>query len=127
MAPEPGEITRLLQNFAEGDPVAGDKLIPLVYQELKRQAQQQLHRERIGHTLQPTALVHEAFLRLVGQRRTNWKNRAHFFGVAAQLMRRILIDYARGRQRFKRGGDQQQVPLEETHLVSEELLGAERK
>ena len=120
MPSEPGEVTQLLQDFTRGDPVAGDKLIPLVYQELKRQAQRQLHRERIGHTLQPTALVHEAFLRLVGQRRANWKNRAHFFGVAAQLMRRILIDYARGRQRFKRGGDQQRVPLEETHLVSEE-------
>jgi RNA polymerase sigma factor (TIGR02999 family) len=95
-----------------------DELIPFVYQELKRIAAMQLRQERRGHTLQVTALVHEAYLKLVDQRQVNWQNRAHFLGVAAQAMRRILMDYAKGRAREKRGGDVQKTSLDEALIVS---------
>ncbi len=102
--PAPGEVTRILRAWSSGDPRALDRLIPLVYGELRRLASRYLRKERPDHTLQPTALVHEAYLRLVGQRRVSWQNRAHFFGVAAQLMRRILVDHARRRLATKRRG-----------------------
>jgi RNA polymerase sigma-70 factor, ECF subfamily len=95
-------VTRLLVQWASGDKRALDDLTPLVYKELRRLAASHLRRERKSHTLQPTALVHEAYLRLVDQRNPNWQNRTHFFGVASQLMRRILVDHARKRQADKR-------------------------
>jgi len=107
------DITDLLLAWSEGDRKAFDRLVPLVYAELRRQARVQLSRERGAHTLQPTALVHEAFLRLVDQRSARWQNRAQFFGVAAQLMRRILVDHARARDAAKRGGGAVRISLDE--------------
>lgn len=98
-----GEVTKLLAEVGLGRSDALDRLLPLIYQELRRIARNQMRGERPGHTLQPTALVHEAFLRLVDQNRADWRNRAQFFGVAAQLMRRILVDHARRRHAAKRG------------------------
>jgi RNA polymerase sigma-70 factor (ECF subfamily) len=103
MADNCGEVSRLLAEVRLGRSDALDRLIPLVYRELRRMASHQMRGERTGHTLQPTALVHEAFLRLVDQNADNWHNRAQFFGVAAQLMRRLLVDYARRRRAAKRG------------------------
>jgi len=97
------DITQLLVNWSNGDQQALNALMPVVYAELRRLAAIYLHHERPGHTLQPTALVHEAYLRLIDQRRVQWQNRAHFLGVAAQLLRRVLVDYARARQTAKRG------------------------
>jgi RNA polymerase sigma-70 factor, ECF subfamily len=94
------EVTRLLQNLNDGNRDAVDELVPLVYAELRRLAASYLRSERVGHTLQPTALVHEAFLKLV-QQETHWQNRTHFFAMAANLMRRILIDYARSLKKFR--------------------------
>ena len=99
----PHDVTALLADWSRGDRDALDRLLPLVYAELRRVAAKQLRRERVGHTLQPTALVHEAYLRMVDQRQVDWQNRAHFFGVAAQVMRRILVDHARRRHAGKRG------------------------
>lgn len=108
----PEEITRLLIDWGKGDQVALERLMPLVYSELRRLAGNYLRRERAEHTLQPTALVNEAYLKLVDQRNARWQNRAHFFGIAAQLMRRILVDHARQRQAEKRGGvDQQRLSI----------------
>jgi RNA polymerase sigma-70 factor (ECF subfamily) len=101
-------VTQLLIDWRNGDQTAFDKLMPLVYSELRRLAGHYLRRERRGHTLQPTALVNEAFLRLVDQKRSGWQNRAQFFGIAAQLMRRILVDHARIHRAAKRGGSKQQ-------------------
>ncbi len=109
----PGEITDLLLAWNGGDGRALDRLVPLVYDELRRLADRHFVRERPGHTLEPTALVHEAYVRLIDQRRVTWKNRGHFFAVAAQMMRRILIDYARGRQADKRGGGGEKVTLDD--------------
>jgi len=106
-------VTELLKAWGDGDRGALDRLVPLVYAELKRRAGAQLARERGSHTLQPTALVHEAFLRLVDQRSARWQNRAQFFGVAAQLMRRILVDHARARAAAKRGGDALRISLDD--------------
>jgi RNA polymerase sigma factor (TIGR02999 family) len=100
--PSGQEVTALLKEWGAGDPGALERLMPLVYDELRRLAASQLRAERGNHTLQPTALVHEAYLRLVGQRSVSWANRAHFFGIAAQMMRRILVDHARKRQAAKR-------------------------
>ena len=94
-APQTGVVTGLLRAWGQGDLEARETLMPLVYEELRRRAAAYLRRERTDHTLQPTALVHEAYLRLVGQERVVWQNRAHFFGIAAQMMRRILVDHAR--------------------------------
>ena len=105
-------ITLLLNELQDGSPEALDRLLPLVYDELRAVAARYLHGERTDHTLQATALVHEAFLRLVDQREVTWQNRAHFFGVAAQFMRRILVDYARRANAARRGGGRL-VPLEE--------------
>lgn len=104
----PDGITELLVRWNGGDQAALDKLMPLVYSELRRLAGNYLRRERKEHTLQPTALVNEAYLRLVDQRNAKWQNRAQFYGIAAQLMRRILVDHARSRQAEKRGGSDQQ-------------------
>src|SRR5262245_9620442 len=101
--PSPPDVTALLGDWSRGNPAALNQLLPLVYAELRRIARRQLRRERVGHTLQPTALVHEAYLRLVDQRKVDWRNRAHFFGVAAQVMRRILVDNARRHDATKRG------------------------
>jgi RNA polymerase sigma-70 factor (ECF subfamily) len=109
----PTEITRLLNEVGTGTASAAERLYPLVYDELRRLAQSQLEHERPGHTLQATALVHEAYLRMIDQTRVEWKNRSHFFAIAAQAVRRILVDYARRRARQKRGGQAIQVPLDE--------------
>jgi RNA polymerase sigma factor (TIGR02999 family) len=106
-------VTDLLRAWSKGDAAALDRLIPVVYDELRQQARRYLRRERPGHTLQTTGLVHEAYLRLVDQRRAAWQNRDQFFGVAAQIMRRVLIDHARGKRAAKRGGSGIQVTLED--------------
>ena len=113
MTETPADVTTLLQRWSEGDRSALDRLLPLIHTELRRIAAQQLSGERDGHTLVPTALVNELFLKLVDQRRAAWDNRAHFFAVAAQLMRRILVDYARSRQADKRGGSVTRLSLED--------------
>lgn len=105
------DVTQLLAQWANGDKLALDDLTPLVYRELRRLAASHLRKERNNHTLQPTALVHEAYLRLVGQKNPNWQNRSHFYGVASQLMRRILVDHARKRQADKRAG--QRISMQE--------------
>lgn len=107
------DITTLLAALKKGDKEAASKLIPIVYNELHRLAAGYMRRERSDHTLQATALVHEAYLKLVQQRSVDWQSRAHFFGVAAQVMRRILLDHARGHLREKRGGGARAVPIEE--------------
>ena len=112
------EVTVLLAELTKGKQEAAAQLIPLVYDELLRMADRYMRREREGHTLQTTALVHEAYLKLVEQRSVPWQSRAHFFGIAAQLMRRILIDHARGHLREKRGGGLQIVPLDEALVLS---------
>jgi RNA polymerase sigma-70 factor, ECF subfamily len=113
-------VTELLAAWGGGDQAARDELMPLVYEELRRLARRCMHRERAGHTLQTSALVNEAFLRLVDQKNIRWQDRAHFFGIAARLMRQILVDYARRRGYAKRGGDVRRVPLDEAVIVSEE-------
>ena len=118
MATPGHDVTGLLQAWGGGDPAALDQLVPIVYDELHRQAQRYLRREAPGHTLQTTALVHEAYLRLVDQREARWQNRAQFFGVAAQAMRRILVDHARRHQAAKRGGSAVPVPLEEGEVAA---------
>jgi RNA polymerase sigma factor (TIGR02999 family) len=112
------EVTRLLQAWSEGDEGALQELMPLVYKELHRLARRYMAGERSGHTLQTSALVNEAYLRLVDVQKVNWQNRAHFFGVSAQLMRRILVDFARSRRSLKRGGDAPTVSLEEGMIVT---------
>ena len=115
--PRTDAVTQLLMDGSDGDQAALNQLMPLVYRELRRLAHQHLNKENAGRTLQTTDLVHEAYLRLVDQKRTRWQNRAHFFGVAAQLMRRILVDRARRRRRAKRGGGAAMVSLDETAVV----------
>jgi RNA polymerase sigma factor (TIGR02999 family) len=126
MDASPGDVTSLLNKLADGDQEAGAKLVPLVYNELRRLAARCLQRERQNHTLQATALVHEAYIKLTAQRSARWQNRAQFFALAAQAMRRILVDYARTQQRIRRGGKRQKVALDEALLVSpdrtEELI-----
>lgn len=113
VTPSPHEVTQLLELWRNGDQSALEKLTPLVYDELRRLANRYLRDEREGHTLQGTALVHEAYLKMVGYTDLQWQNRAHFFGVAARIMRQILIDHARKYQRGKREGARNQLPLEE--------------
>jgi RNA polymerase sigma factor (TIGR02999 family) len=108
-----GDLTLLLKECGDGKQEALEELLPAVYDELRRLAGSYLRRERADHTLQATALVHEAYLKLIDQHSVNWQNRAHFFGVAAQLMRRILVDHARGHLREKRGGQRQKLSLDE--------------
>jgi len=121
VAPSPKEVTRLLVDWGKGDQAALDELIPLVYDELRRVARRYMRRESQGHTLQTSALVNEAYLRLIDQNSVQWQNRAHFFGVAAQLMRRILVDHARSRLRAKRGGGVQMVSLTEQAVADKEV------
>ena len=114
------KVTELLIAWGNGDEVARDALMSAVYDELHRLAHRYMNRESPGHTLQTSALVNEAFVRLVDQRYVQWQSRAHFFGIAAQMMRRILVDYARSRNYAKRGGGAIQVSLEESLIVSDE-------
>ncbi len=122
----PGEVTRLLRKFQAGDADAASRLVDLIYPELKRVARAQIRRERESHALQPTALVHEAYLRLVGHTKHTWENRAHFFAAAANTMRRILIEDARYRSAQKRKGASTSIPLDDnvtlTYQHPEELL-----
>jgi RNA polymerase sigma factor (TIGR02999 family) len=111
------EITGILNDWSKGNQEAFDALLPLIYDELHRQAERFLRRERAGHTLQTTALINETYLKLIDQREVNWQNRAHFFGIAAQAMRRILVDYAKARHREKRGGADENLPLEAATLA----------
>jgi RNA polymerase sigma factor (TIGR02999 family) len=120
MEPPPQDVTKLLLAWNDGDQVARDELMSVVYQELRRLAHHYMRRESPGHTLQTSGLVNEAFLRLVDQRDVQWRNRAHFFGIAAQMMRRILVDYARSRRYAKRGGGIPNLSLEEALIVSDE-------
>jgi RNA polymerase sigma factor (TIGR02999 family) len=113
-------VTQLLESWSQGDLQAREALLPLVYDELRRLAASHLRRERGDHTLQATALVHEAYLRLVDQRMVGWQSRSHFFGVASKLMRRILVDHARGHLAEKRGGGLPRVPLTEAVAMSRE-------
>src|SRR6059058_2164201 len=114
------EVTQLLLAWSDGDRTALDKLTPLVYEELRRMAHRYMSRERPGHTLQTTALVNEAYLRLVNREAVQWQNRAHFFGIAAQVMRHILVDHARSHAYRKRGGGTQTISLDEAMVVSQE-------
>ncbi len=116
--PASSKITALLVDWSNGDRSALDKLLPIVERELHRLAHRYMRAENPDHTLQTTALINETYLRLVDQNRVQWQNRAHFFGVAAQIMRRILLNYARDRHRLKRGGDAIQVSLSHTDVVS---------
>lgn len=120
LVPPEADVTALLFEVANGNRAAQEKLIPLVYDQLKKLARGYMRRERADHTLQTTALVHEAYLKLVRQQSPNWQCRAQFFGIAAQLMRRILIDHARGHLRKKRGGSQEALPLDEVLAFSPE-------
>jgi len=119
-APSPKEVTQLLIAWSAGDQTAQEKLVPLVYQELHRLAKRYMGRERSGHPLQTTALVNEAYLRLAEVKDVRWQNRAHFFAVSANVMRRILVDFARERTNLKRGGGAAQVSLDEALVISPE-------
>src|SRR5436309_6942401 len=112
------DVTQILQAIEKGDAKAANELLPLVYQELRRLAAHKMSNEAPGHTLQPTALVHEAWLHLGGDKQPAWQNRAHFFGAAAEAMRRILVDRAREKRALKRGGDLQRVDLDSVELAS---------
>jgi len=114
-----GAITEALKNAARGDTRALDGLLPIVYQEMRRLAAGHLRHERAGHTLQPTALAHEAYLRLVGQRDLPWESRAQFFGVVARSMRSVLVDHARRRKALKRGGGEPAIPLDATMVIAD--------
>ncbi len=114
------DVTQILKRASDGDGSAVNRLMPLVYNELRALAERYLRRERPSHTLQATALVHEAYVRLIRQEDVEWQNRAHFFAVAAQAIRRILVDHARGKQRAKRGGDRERVRLDEDVAVPAE-------
>jgi RNA polymerase sigma factor (TIGR02999 family) len=119
MTPPP-PVTQLLVAWGNGDETARDELMPLVYQELHRLAHHYMKRENPGHTLQTSALVNEAYVKLVDQRDVHWQNRAHFYGIAAELMRRILVDHARSRNYLKRGGGAPHVSLDDALIISEE-------
>jgi RNA polymerase sigma factor (TIGR02999 family) len=117
-APTP-QVTQLLVDWRNGNQAAFDQLVPIVYGELRRIAKRQMNRERAGHTLQTTALVNEAYLRLINQQNVDWQNRAHFFAIAAQVMRHLLVDHARSRQYAKRGGGAIQVSLDDGAAVTD--------
>jgi RNA polymerase sigma factor (TIGR02999 family) len=121
MTPTSHEITQLLLAWSDGDKQALDRLVPLVYDELRRLAQNYMRRERAGQTLQTTALIHEAYLRLIDADQVQWRNRAHFFGIAARLMRQILVARARERGCQKRGGGAERVSLDEAMVIDERL------
>jgi RNA polymerase sigma factor (TIGR02999 family) len=116
-------VTQLLLSWSKGDKSALDQLMPVLYQELKKLANRYLRDERQGHTLQPTALIHEAYIRLIDQGVPDWQSRSHFFGVAARLMRQILVDHARARNAARRGGGQQKISLDDTPVFSDENAG----
>ncbi len=122
-----GDATRILEAARQGDPKAADELLPLVYEELRRLAAHKMANEAPGHTLQPTALVHEAWLRMVGQQNPSWNGRAHFFGAAAEAMRRILIENARRKRAARHGGGQAKLDINEIEVAApgpeDELLG----
>jgi RNA polymerase sigma-70 factor (ECF subfamily) len=120
MSALPQDITQLLLTWSNGDESALDQLIPLVYPELRRMARVYMGRENSGHTLQTSALINEAYLRLVNQQQVEWQDRAHFFAVAAQIMRHILVDHARKHQRNKRGGGTEHVPFDDVAVVRDE-------
>lgn len=120
MTPSPHEVTKLLKEWSDGSQTALEELMPLVYDELHRLAHQHMRREKPGHLLQTSALINEAYLRLVDQPQIHWENRSHFFGIAARLMRRILVDEARKRNFAKRGGAIIQVSLDEAANASQE-------
>lgn len=117
------DITALLLAWNSGDPEALNRLLPAVYAELRRLARRELRRERANHSLEPTALIHELYLGLIDQRRTKWENRAHFFAIAAQLMRRILVDHARARHALKRGGGAGLLPIDAADGASDDPSG----
>jgi RNA polymerase sigma factor (TIGR02999 family) len=117
-----GEITTLLARVSAGQKEAIDDLMPIVYAELRKVAARCIAVERPGHTLQPTALVHEVYFRLVGQKEIEWKNRAQFFAISAQIMRRVLLDYARRHQALKRGGLRQKITLDENMAIAVDRL-----
>ncbi len=117
MSTNNGDITQMLVELTDGNQDVVNEILPHIYSELRRLAGSYLRRERSDHTLQPTALVHEAYMKLIDQRNVKWQNRAHFFGIAAQVMRRILMDHARKHLANKRGGDADILPLEEEILV----------
>lgn len=116
----PQEITQLLLTWSKGDKSALDQLIPLVYPELRRMARAYMNRENSGHTLQTSALINEAYLRLVNQQQIEWEDRAHFFAVSAQIMRHVLVDHARRYRRDKRGGGAEHLPLDDAAVVCDE-------
>jgi RNA polymerase sigma-70 factor (ECF subfamily) len=118
-------ITQMLREWGDGRREALDELLPHIYAELHRQAGRALRRERQNHSLQTTALVHEAYLKLVDQRKVEWKSRSHFFAIAATAMRRILVDYARNRKREKRGGANDNLPLEEAFLAAADEMNVD--
>jgi len=120
MATSPHDVTRLLKKWSGGDQSALDQLMPLVHQELRRMAHQYMQREKPGNMLQTTALVNEAYMKLVDQTQIDWQSRSHFFGIAARLMRRILVDQARNQHRLKRGGHALQISLSEAESVLHE-------
>jgi len=117
-SPPQSDVTQLLVDWQRGDKMALDQLMPLVYRELRKVAASYLRSERRDHTLQPTALIHESYLRMVHQEMPRWENRAHFFGVASKLMRQILVDYARVRKATKRGGEQITISIDDAQLSS---------
>ena len=117
MTPSPSNVTDMLRDWSNGDKEAQDQLFRAVYNELHRQATRYLRQEHAGVSLQTTDLIHEAYLRLIDQQHVDWQNRLHFFGIAAQVMRRILVDHARSRQAAKRGGSDIRLPLEEAIVV----------
>ncbi len=119
------QLTQMLIQLSEGNAQMVDDILPLIYDELRRLAGNYLRRERSDHTLQPTALVHEAYIKLIDQTQVKWQNRAHFFGIAANIMRRILVDYARQHRADKRGGAAEKLPLEEEILIVSEGKSAE--
>jgi len=119
------EITEMLREWSSGKREALDRLLPLVYAELHAQAARYLRRERADHTLQTTALIHEAYLKLIDQRNVHWQSRAHFFAIAAQVMRRILVDYARSKHREKRGGADVKTSLDEATMIAAEGRGVD--
>jgi len=121
MPGQPGDITQMLAAYSDGERDALDRLLPLVYDELRRLAANYLDRERADHTLQPTALVHEAYLRLVDQHSVDWQNRAQFFGLAASMMRRILVNHAVARRAAKRGGGAKKVTLEDGSIAIKDM------
>src|SRR5947209_11664725 len=116
----PPDVTEILVRWREGYTDAPARLMPLVYEELRRRARDYLRRERSDHTLQATALVHEAYLRMVDDKKVSWESRAHFYGIAAQVMRRILVDHARAHQSQKRGGGAQKFTLDEARALATE-------